>query len=155
MSVAKLLEVARKELGVWEDAGKDEDSAGRIAAYRRAVKSAPPDRVPEPWCADFVSWCFEKIGEPLGDDGQGFRSVPMLQRYLVECGCYYEIDEQFPEPGDIVVFDENKNGTPDHCGIVESVEDDCIRTIEGNYSNSVARVRRTDFEKVLGYGRVL
>src|SRR5699024_6445297 len=44
-----------------------------------------------------------------------------------------------PVPGDIVVFDWQKNGWADHIGFVEAVNGNTITTIEGNTSRHVAR----------------
>ena len=38
------------------------------------------------------------------------------------------------QPGDIVVYDFERDGTTDHCGIVESVDGAIITAIEGNTS---------------------
>lgn len=54
-------------------------------------------------------------------------------------------------PGDLVVFNEGKNG---HAGIVEQVNSDgTFGTIEANNENRIRRVTRS-LEKVLGFGSI-
>jgi murein L,D-transpeptidase YcbB/YkuD len=53
--------------------------------------------------------------------------------------------------GDVIFFDFNGNGTPDHIGLVRFADNDGVHTTEGNTSNAVKeRVRTTG---ILGYGR--
>lgn len=65
-----------------------------------------------------------------------------------------------PVPGMIIFFDwDNKgssgpqDGSPDHTGIVEKVENGYVYTIEGNTGDSCAERRYSvgDYE-ILGYG---
>jgi hypothetical protein len=161
--VESLLAIASAEVGVSEDAAPDEDLAGRIAAYRSAVTDGcDEDRRPEPWCADFVSWCYAQAGHPIGPNGRGCRSCAVLWEWLKDEAAAeppnlqaWMQGDQLPQPGDLVIFDENGNDLPDHTGLVESVKaDGNIVSIEGNYSNSVSRVSR-GLSKVMGYGRIL
>jgi hypothetical protein len=55
------------------------------------------------------------------------------------------------QPGDVVFFDFDYDGVMDHIGIVESVNGNQVTCIEGNYSNNVARVIRTN--SIYGAGR--
>ena len=155
MNIERLLQIAASQIGVTEDAGPDEDLAGRIAAYRASVTHRDPGRDPEPWCADFVSWCFREAGVPLGPGGTGFSYCPYMGRWLEQAGLLYQVGETDPLPGDVVIFDLNLNGTPDHVGIVERVEGGDMIVIEGNYSDGCQRVRRSDYAVVWGWGRVL
>lgn len=163
MNIEKLLELAIGELGVNEDAGKDDDLAGRILAYRQAVLNRDPDRDPEPWCADFVSWCFREAGTPLGPNGEGFSYTPYLADWLDKSGFGFCVGEKFPQEGDIVVFDldiveEVRKGLepkPDHVGIIYRVkENGDLVTIEGNYNNKVSMVERSDFGLIHVFGRL-
>ena len=47
-----------------------------------------------------------------------------------------------PKPGEIIFFDWNVDGHPDHVGLVEKVENGRIYTIEGN---SKDECRRRDY----------
>lgn len=43
------------------------------------------------------------------------------------------------QPGDMIIFDWQGDGNPDHVGIVESVNGNSITTIEGNSSDAIRR----------------
>ena len=50
-------------------------------------------------------------------------------------------------------FDWNRNGVPDHTGLVASVSGNTIKTIEGNYSDAVGyRTFSVGYRYVQGYG---
>jgi len=104
------------------------------------------------WCACFVSWCSEQCGylenglipkfSLCSDGAEWFASKGQFQD-----GSYV------PAAGDIIFFDWKNDGTIDHVGIVESVADGVINTIEGN---SKDKVRRRSYpigsNKIYGYG---
>ena len=101
----------------------------------------------QPWCNAFVSWLFYKSeNKKLFCDGRKetycphsiqwcYKNLALLPIYLVM-------------PADIVYFDWQPNGVPDHIGIVEERESDqVVKTIEGNTSGSVvARKKRAEQE---------
>jgi len=156
MNIEKLIEIAQGDIGIAADpATQYEDLSGRIRAYRQAV-FAPgyrPDRDPEPWCADFVSWCMKEAGTPLGPSGSGFAYNPYLAKWLEEWGFAFCVGEQEPQVGDIVIYDFNGNGVPDHCGIIVGVRGQYLDVIEGNYSDGVALVERVA-DKIYLFGRL-
>lgn len=162
MNTELLIATAQGEIGVAADPStRYEDLNGRIRAYRQAV-FAPgylPDRVPEPWCADFVSWCFAQAGTPLGPGGTGFAYNPWLAAWLEASGFGFCVGEKEPERGDIVIYDlgggegGKGNGVADHCGICVAVREDSIDVIEGNYSDSVALVTRK-MDAIYMFGRL-
>ena len=104
------------------------------------------------WCACFVSWCAEQCGYidtgiipkfSLCSDGvTWFQSKGQWQD-----GNYT------PNPGDIIFFDWEGDGSCDHVGIVEYAENGVVHTIEGNSSDSC---RRRSYSignnTVIGYG---
>lgn len=61
-----------------------------------------------------------------------------------------------PSPGMIIFFDwayNGQDGTADHTGIVESVENGIVYTVEGNTSDSCAeRHYAVGHSEILGYG---
>lgn len=90
---------------------------------------------PEAWCNDFVSWSYQQAGKPLGPDGW-YRYVPYMQNWLQQTGQWIDRNGT-PSPGDIVNFDWDSDGVPDHTGIVKGVNPDgTITTIEGNVHGS-------------------
>ena len=113
------------------------------------------------WCSCFVSWCANECG--YIDAGL----VPKHAGPPVAVSFYKARDQWLPgnaepAPGMIIFFDwDNKgrsgdqNGSADHIGIVEKVEDGWVWTIEGNTSDSVARRRyRVGHYEILGYGYI-
>ena len=104
------------------------------------------------WCACFVSWCAEQCGYidagiipkfALCSDGAAW----FARRGQFQDGCYV------PVAGDIIFFDWGGNGDVDHVGIVESVVDGRVHTIEGNSGD---RCRRRNYSigyyEIYGYG---
>ena len=58
-----------------------------------------------------------------------------------------------PATGDLVFFDWENDGSVDHVGIVESVVDGNIYTVEGNSGDKVARRSYPiGYGQIVGYG---
>ena len=83
------------------------------------------------WCACFVSWCGDQCG---------YLDAGIIPRHsLVDDGIYWfrargQWQDRYylPSPGDIIYFDWEPDGSPDHVGIVESCDGFYVYTIEGN-----------------------
>jgi|GEM_PF-761260 len=110
-----------------------------------------------PWCAIFVSYCFYDAQLPLEiTTPKGFSYCPAGVKW------FKERDQLFktPQAGDIAFFDWDGDGTSDHVGIVESVDDDSTVTcIEGNTGSNndsnggqVMRRKRA-IKHILSFGR--
>lgn len=92
------------------------------------------------WCAAFVSF----IGIQLGISDVILPEVgcPDMIELYKDIGRWEERDDYVPQPGDLVMYDwdgksgEN-TGSPDHVGMVVSVNGKTITVIEGNYDNQV------------------
>lgn len=121
-SAAELIRVARQEIGY-------------AGGYKFYTWYGFPGWVH--WCACFVSWCATEAG--LVEQGlihtfsgctetgmEAFRAKGQWQEGFYYGGSY------IPKPGDIIFFDWNNSGDADHVGIVESVENGMVYTIEGN-----------------------
>lgn len=136
----RLINVALGEIG-------NNESDGTHMKYENYTGLSSED----PWCAAFVSWCANEAG--FIDSGiiPKYTSCSVGVAWFQEKGAFHlEGSGYTPKPGDIVFFGD---GGSSHTGIVESVDDDYIHTIEGNTSNSVAkkdRPRGTGY--VYGYG---
>ncbi|MCW2956076.1 MAG: hypothetical protein JWO69_945 [Thermoleophilia bacterium] len=134
---AQMVALAQREIGVAESPMGSNESP-RIKEYRAATAGA--ENTPGPWCAYFVSHLAKEAGAPIGANGNGTGYVPTLEAWGKQEGRFTEFGAQPPQPGDIVIFNWNGAGVPDHTGIVESVDaDGTIHTIEGNSSNKVQR----------------
>ena len=58
-----------------------------------------------------------------------------------------------PVAGTIIFFDWNRDGNPDHVGIVEKCENGRVYTVEGNSGDAVKRKSYAQKTKeILGYG---
>ena len=102
------------------------------------------------WCAIFVSWCAEQCG--YIDSG----AVPSFA--MVDGGAgWFESRDQWldknavPDAGDLVFFDWEQDDSLDHVGIVATVIDDTLFTIEGNSSDR-CRVKAYDLGDPVIYG---
>lgn len=104
------------------------------------------------WCACFVSWCADQCG---------YLDAGVIPRFS-SCSdgvAWFEARGQFmdgsyvPASGDIIFFDWRSDGTVDHVGIVESVVDGVVHTIEGNSGDAC---RRQSYSigagRIYGYG---
>ena len=88
-----------------------------------------------PWCAIFVSYCFD-VGagvvlcrgwQGAGTAARGVAYVPTLAAWLRATGRRVET----PQPGDLAIFDWD-GGLPDHVGIVVRANGTTLVTVEGN-----------------------
>jgi hypothetical protein len=89
-----------------------------------------------PWCAIFVSYCFD-VGAGValcrgwhgaGVATRGVAYVPTLSAWLRATG---RVAVGLPKPGDIAIFDWD-GGVPDHVGIVVRARGKVLETVEGN-----------------------
>ncbi len=89
------------------------------------------------WCACFVSWCAAQCGV-LDIDIPKFAYCPSGVEWFKDKGAWQ--DRYYtPSPGDVIFFDWENDGISDHVGIVESVENGLIHTVEGNINDSVVK----------------
>lgn len=140
----EVLRVAGLQVGTRERG----DNGGGALKYQQAF-----GRGPEPWCADFVSWVMTQAGMKTN-----MSSCSWFMRQLKKEGRWK--GKKNPEAGDIVFFDWDGDGTPDHVGIVKQVHGDrTISTIEGNTYRQGGGPegvweRRRDRTNILGFGAV-
>lgn len=89
------------------------------------------------WCAIFVSWCYDKAGQPLPKIGfnKGMAGCQTAVKYFRDNNKL--IKAEFLKVGDIVFFDWNGDKRYDHVGIFngwKDKENGIMYTIEGNTS---------------------
>ena len=122
-SAAEVLEAARTQIGTIE--GKNNDSKyGKWYGLNH-----------EPYCAMFVSWCFNEVGIAsivAAQSKKGFASCSAGLTWFQKKGLV--VDKYKAQPGDIVFFQFDRDAQPDHVGIIENASKDGITTIEGNTS---------------------
>lgn len=104
------------------------------------------------WCACFVSWCADQCG---------YIDAGVIPKFsLCSDGvAWFQSKGQFmdgsyvPATGDIIFFDWGNDGSIDHVGIVESVVDGVVHTIEGNSGDACRRQSYSIGDsRIYGYG---
>lgn len=91
------------------------------------------------WCCGEVAMVMKQTVGNLFYDGKKVVYCPTAYAW---CKTHLQkIPTRNAQFGDIIFFDWNKNGVPDHIGMVEYVEGTTVHTLEGN-TGSPARVRR-------------
>ena len=104
------------------------------------------------WCDIFVTTVFQREGLSglIGRECGVERHIQIFKRL----GIWNENGASTPKAGDIITFNwdqdsQPNNGFADHIGIVESVSNGIIHTIEGNSNN---QVRRNTYR--IGHGNI-
>lgn len=129
MSLSKVIEIARGELGNCE-----EPSGSNIQKYGASygLNAAP-------WCVIFLWWVFQQAGERMAFFGGGqTASCSMLLRWYREQGLVVDVADI--HAGDIVLLNFHGGKDPEHCGLVVDLPIEepygfvYIETIEGNTS---------------------
>src|SRR5699024_10970626 len=144
-----VLNIARSYIGMQQGDGRHKDLINKY----NAVKPLPvgyPMKVSDDWCAAFVTVIGDltKASKYIGRECGVQRFVAIFKNKGIWRGLAK------PVPGDIVVFDWQKNGWADHIGFVEVVKGNTITTIEGNTSRCVARRTYSWNDwRVAGYAR--
>jgi hypothetical protein len=104
------------------------------------TKYTPPGWPDGPWCFYFQSSGFNHFGA-LGLIFGWHGYVPDFKGIFSPRG---EFHTSSPRAGDLVAFDFNSSGEPEHIGMVEKViSGSVIQTIEGNTSDHVMRRTRS------------
>ena len=136
MSLSKVLEVARGELGVTENP----PGSNRVKYW----DAYDPKMQGQPWCVAFLWWVFQQAGERMAFFGGGkTASCSVLLRWYKEQGLTVPVKDV--QAGDIVLLNFHGGKDPEHCGLVTGKSDIInlstgtpysIWTIEGNTSPS-------------------
>ena len=102
------------------------------------------------WCAMYASFCLSYAGV----EGMPLEaSCPNWIQDLTRMNLYHSEETYVPVPADLIFFDWNANGEPDHVGLVVELDGEKVKTIEGNSGDSVAyqTYNLTD-SRIMGYG---
>ena len=153
-AIQKVLDLARSEIGYHE-------SGDNVTKYASDLDRTNWYNGPKngfAWCDVFVDWLFYKcFGDPLG------REMVCQPTGSAGAGCLYSaqyyknagrwITPSGPQAGDQIFF-TYAPGEYSHTGIVESVSNGTVTTIEGNTADSVARRQYAlASSQIAGYGR--
>lgn len=121
--MSDIVSIAAAELGTKESPPNSNRVKYNTWYYGREVSGKA-----YPWCMVFVQWVLDKAGVK-----------PPIR--TASCGAFLNAAKAAGEavytgfqPGDIVIYDFERDGTTDHCGIVESANGATITAIEGNTS---------------------
>ena len=146
-----LLAVAKSQLGYAESEKNYQVSGDSPDGYTRygAWYGFPYEN----WCGMFVSFCLHYSGIPQEAMPQ-FAACATWVNELTEREMYRPVGGELPDPGDLIFFDFDGDGTSDHVGIVTAADETKgLDAIEGNSEDKVARCHYDwDDEKLLGYG---
>jgi len=89
----------------------------------------------QPWCAMFVSYCFDQAGLVqlvAAQSKKGFASCDAGLKYFAKNNQLVPVGQA--QPGDIVFFQFDQDAEPDHVGIVYSNDGKNLVCFEGNTS---------------------
>ena len=157
-TVARLIEVAKAEIGTIEGPKDNETKYGKFTKADF-----------QPWCGSFVNWCGNEAGVKIPKTVY----TPAGAAAFKKANRWYDAQICDPEPGDIAYFDFPADGVDriSHVGIViKDNGDGTVWCIEGNTSSDdrgsqrnggqVARKlraykknKRTSYISIVGFGR--
>ena len=138
-NLQKVLDIARSYLGV--ETGSREHK--KIVDAYNSVDPKPVGytaNYQDDWCDIFVTTVFQQAGlsDLIGRECGVQRHIGIMEKKGIWKG------RTQPKVGDVVTFDWDGGGWADHIGIVESVNNGVITTIEGNsslYAGSTAKTK--------------
>jgi len=91
----------------------------------------------QPWCAMFVSWCFDQAGviKLLSQSPKGYAGCESFEAWAKDKGLTVPVAQV--QAGDILLFDFNHSGKSEHTGLALGYNKNThlIDTVEGNTSN--------------------
>jgi hypothetical protein len=119
-----VLNVARSQIGFTE---------GNAEETPYAIWYGIPNA---PYCAMSVSWCFGQVGLSslvAAQTPKGFSYCPAGLAWFQRQGCV--VGKYSGQPGDLVFYDWDSDGTADHVEIIENASADGITTIGFNTGN--------------------
>ena len=137
------LSIAQAEIGKGETTGNN---------LGLDIKRYGQGKDGQPWCASFVSYCLNEAG--INDLG-----YPKAAKVIWNKGRKLDWQVEEPQSGDLICFWRTKpTSWQGHVGIIVSVTQTEIRTIEGNlgsFPSIVKEVRhaKNDIPRLLGYLR--
>ena len=134
---AEVFEIASKEIGVQDFAGKKHNP--RVLEYHQTTGKFSDDETS--WCGSFVEWCLKQAGiKGMGSLGAGARN-------WIKFG----VATTSPKKGDIAVFwRESKSSWKGHVGFYSHETETHVYVLGGNQSNSV-NISAYPKTQLLGY----
>lgn len=116
--------------------------------------------VPEPWCADYVSWVMREAGSPFVNPNSGGWRIPgvlTLREYYKDNNRFKDAREYKPQVGDVAIYVNTTsfNTSRQHTSIVLKVDGDKVTTIGGNERGRLRVTTQTlkyGTKGLVGYG---
>jgi hypothetical protein len=151
-----IVAVAQTQVGYHEGNSKSDVSgtssgSGNYTKYNNWFGSLSGYGYSYMWCQTFIAWCANQAGVPTDVVPKVSGTVSGMD-FFKKQGTW-QGSSYTPQSGDIIYFYSSSSTSGYHVGIVESVSGSTINTIEGNYSNKVARHSTTvGSSSIVGYG---
>lgn len=107
------------------------------------------------WCAMFAAFCIRYAGVSAEQMPVNSGCAAWISE-LKNAGMYVESQTKQSKSGDLVFFDLDQDGSADHVGIVEKVQESgTLKVIEGNSADMVKENEwAAEDAKILGYGLI-
>ncbi len=132
----KIIDIASGEIGVREATGNNDGK--RVEEYLRYTNLGKGYA----WCSAFVSWCFGQAGLQEPRNPWSPALFPNARTYCRGDACRRPVTWLKINPADIFGIYGQSARRIDHVGLVKSVQDSYLITIEGNSNNRVESRRR-------------
>ena len=121
-----LIDIAKAEIG-YTETGNNDTKYGNWYELNN-----------QPWCAMFVSWCYDKAGlgaKVSAQSGKGFASCDAGLKWFAKNNKLIPVGQA--KAGDIAFFQFDVDAQPDHVGIVKwnNTALKYLQVIEGNTSS--------------------
>lgn len=116
-----VLEAAQSQIGQHND----KDGSNKYNRWYYGYRSIAP------WCAVFISWCFDQAG--IYSRLSGLDNKAGCDPYM-RWGKSLNLWGYKPAIGSLVLYDWDNDGSADHIGVVESYGSGYIIAVEGNTS---------------------
>lgn len=128
--LSKVIEIAASQIGVMEDP-PGSNRGPQVEKYLASAGCSPGD----PWCASFLFWCFNNASKSLGIKNPMLRTGSCIYHWENTTGKKISGTEctnnpALVRPGFIFIMDHGSG--KGHTGIVRSVADGYLNSIEGN-----------------------
>lgn len=125
-----IVDTAKSFIGTKEPSGDDQF----IKAYNASVGTN--FNMQTAWCAMFVTYCARMAGVPTSVIPNFASCTVSINTFFKPKGCWHLRSSGYkPQPGDLIYYDWNGDGLPQHVGIVQEISGNKVITIEGNTSN--------------------
>lgn len=102
------------------------------------------------WCACFVSWCYNRVGE---SEPRFAACTSQGMPWFISRGQWGDRNYANIAPGDAIFFDWDNSGGADHVGLVIGTDGERVYTVEGN-SGDACKIKSYPLGSPLirGYG---